>query len=108
VAAGFRALSTFAGVSQDWQAARVPAHPLSEYAGVYVDSIATLGRLRVSLEEGHLAIDYLNGLPPLLPPGFSFVFEPGAQRARYVVTPIGVGERAADAGAANAMTAALP
>jgi len=97
VAAGFRALSTFASISEDWQPARVPAHPLNDYTGVYVDEVATLGRLRVSLEEGHLVIDYLGAAPPLLAPGFRFVFEPGAHHARYVVTPIGVGERREDA-----------
>jgi hypothetical protein len=28
-----------------------------------------------------------------LPPNFRFVFEPGSEHARYVVTAIGVGER---------------
>jgi CubicO group peptidase (beta-lactamase class C family) len=96
VATGFRALSTFASISEDWQPARVPSHALDDYTGVYVDRVATLGRLRVSLEQGHLVIDYLDAAPPQLTPGFGFVFEPGARRARYVVTPIGVGERSAD------------
>jgi hypothetical protein len=55
--------------------------------------VGTLGRLRVSQEGDHLAIDYLDGPPPLLPPSFRFAFEPGATHARYVVTPVGVGQR---------------
>ena len=34
-----------------------------------------------------IAIDYLDGLSPLLPPSFRFAFPPGATHARYVVTP---------------------
>jgi CubicO group peptidase (beta-lactamase class C family) len=93
---GFRALSTFLSIPEDWQPPPGPAHPLSAYVGVYVDRVGTLGRLRVSLEEGDLVMDYLDALPPLLPPGFRFVFEPGAERPRYVVTPVGVGERSVD------------
>jgi CubicO group peptidase (beta-lactamase class C family) len=93
VAAGLRAMSTFLSISEDWQPPPGPAHPLSAYAGTYVDDAGSLGRLRVSLEEEVLAIDYLDGPPPLLPANFRFVFEAGASRARYVVTPIGVGER---------------
>jgi hypothetical protein len=71
-------------------------HPLRAYTGTYVDDAGTLGRLRVSLEEGHLVIDYLDGSPPLLPANFRFAFERGALQARYVVTPVGVGERRGD------------
>lgn len=92
VAAGWRAMSTFLSVPEDWQPPG-PAHPLSAYVGIYVDGAGTLGRLRVSLEDGELVIDYLDGPPPLLPANFSFVFERGAPQARYVVTPVGVGER---------------
>jgi beta-lactamase class C len=94
--AGFRALSTFLSLSPDWQAPQVPAHPLAAYTGIYRDEVGTLGRLRVSLEGEQLVIDYLDGPPPLLPPGFRFAFEPGATRARYVVSPVGVGQRVSD------------
>jgi len=106
VAAGFRALSTLASLSEDWQPARVPPHPLEDYTGVYVDHVASLRRLRVSLEQGRLVVDYLDGAPPLLTPGFRFVFEPGERRARYVVTPIGVGERSAEAERSAALESA--
>lgn len=92
IVAGQRALSTFLSLSEDWQPPPGPAHPLAAYAGTYVDPAGTLGRLRVSLEGEHLAIDYLDGPPPLLPANFRFTFEPGAAHARYVVTPVGVGE----------------
>jgi CubicO group peptidase (beta-lactamase class C family) len=93
VAAGLRAMSTFLSLSPDWRPSRKPAHPLSAYAGIYVDKVGTLGRLSVKLEGNALAIDYLDKPPPLLPARFRFVFEPGTPRARYVVTPVGVGER---------------
>jgi CubicO group peptidase (beta-lactamase class C family) len=95
-AIGFRALSTFASLPADWQPPPGATHPLGAYTGVYVDDAGTLGRLRVSLEDGSLVIDYLDAKPPLLPPSFHFVFEPGAAHARYVVTAVGVGERLAD------------
>jgi hypothetical protein len=91
---GFRALRTFLSISEDWQPPPGPKHPLNAYVGVYADAAGSLGRLQVSLEEGALVIDYPNGAPALLPPNFRFVFEPGAERARYVVTAVGVGERA--------------
>ena len=93
--AGFRALSTFLALPHDWQPPRGPAHPLDAYTGIYRDEAGTLGRLRVSLEGEALVIDYLDGPPPLLPPGFRFAFEPGQERATYVVTPVGVGKRVA-------------
>ena len=98
-AVGFRALSTFLSLPADWQPPPGPEHPLSAYVGDYVDPAGTLGHLRVSLEREHLVIDYLDGRPALLSPGFRFVFEPGAAQARYVVSPIGVGERASASGA---------
>jgi len=52
-----------------------------------------LGRVRVRLEGEHLAYDYPDGAPRLLPAWFRFQFELGSARARYVVTPVGVGER---------------
>jgi hypothetical protein len=69
------------------------AHPANAYTGTYIDKAAGLRTLRVSLEGGQLVIDYLDGAPALLPPEFAFVFEPGVEQARYVVTPVGVGER---------------
>lgn len=93
VRAGFRALSTFLFLSEDWQPPSGSAFPLSAYVGDYVDRVGTLGRVRVSLEGEELTIDYLDGPPPLLPANFRFVFEPGAPRARYIVTPVGVGTR---------------
>ena len=96
VGVGFRALSTFLSISEDWQPPAGAAHPLSAYSGVYLDEVGTLGRVRVSLEDDTLVLDYVDGHPPLLPAGFRFVFEPGAARARYIVTPIGVGERRGD------------
>jgi hypothetical protein len=93
---GLRAMSTFLSISEDWQSPPGPMHPLSAYVGVYLDKAGSLGRLRVSLEGEALVIDYLDAAPPLLPPTFRFVFDPGAERARYVVTPVGVGERSAD------------
>jgi hypothetical protein len=86
-------VSTFLSLSPDWRPSQKPAHPLSAYAGIYVDKVGTLGRLSVKLEGNALAIDYLDKPPPLLPANFRFVFEPGASRARYVVTPVGVGVR---------------
>jgi CubicO group peptidase (beta-lactamase class C family) len=93
VAAGFRALSTFLSLSPDWQPPNDPAHPLSAYTGIYVDRAGSLGRLSVSVEDEELVLDYLDGPPPLLPATFRFTFDEGASRARYVVTPVGVGER---------------
>lgn len=93
IAAGFRAMSTFLSLSENWRPAAMTARPLAAYVGVYVDEAGTLGRLRVSLEGERLAIDYLDGTPPLLPANFRFVFERGAEKARYVVTEVGVGER---------------
>jgi hypothetical protein len=94
--AGFRALSTFLSLPPDWQTPQVPEHPLAAYTGIYHDEVGTLGRLRVSLEGERLVIDYLDAPPPLLPPGFRFAFEPGATRARYVVSPVGVGQRVSE------------
>jgi CubicO group peptidase (beta-lactamase class C family) len=95
-AASFRALSTLLDLPPDWQPPPGPLHPLSAYVGVYEDAAGTLGTLRVSVEEGNLMIDYLDGPPPLLPPNFRFVFLSGATLAAYVVTPVGVGRRRAE------------
>jgi len=95
-AASLRGLSTFLSISNDWGPPPRPAHPLSAYTGLYVDEAGTLGRLRVGLENGELVIDYLDARPPLLPAAFSFSIEPGADHARYVITPVGVGERRGD------------
>lgn len=95
-AASFRALSTFLSISNDWAPPQQPAHPLGTYTGLYVDEAGTLGRVRVSLEDGELVFDYLDKAPPLLPAAFNFAVEPGAAHARYIVTPVGVGERRGD------------
>jgi hypothetical protein len=97
VGAGFRALSTFASLSENWQPPRVTAHPRPAYVGTYVDKVAGLRTLRVSLEGEQLVIDYVDGTPVALPFEFGFVFEPGVEQARYVVTAVGVGERLAAA-----------
>jgi len=95
-AVGFRALSTFLSLPEDWRPPPGPAHPLSAYVGVYVDQAGSLGRLQVSLEGDDLVIDYRDKAPALLPANFRFAFESGAERPRYVVTPVGVGVRSAD------------
>lgn len=64
-------------------------------AAARLQRLALLPRLRVSLEGDRLAIDYLDGPPPLLPVIFRFAFAPGESRAAYVVTAIGVGRRIA-------------
>jgi hypothetical protein len=51
--------------------------------------------VRVHLDRGGLAYDYLDGPPALLPAKFHFQFAPGEPRARYLVTAVGVGERVA-------------
>jgi CubicO group peptidase (beta-lactamase class C family) len=94
--AAFRALSTFLALSPDWAPPPGPAHPLSAYAGLYVDDAGTLGRVRFSIEDDALVLDYLDGPPPLLPATFSFHFDTGTLHPRYVVTPVGVGERRGD------------
>jgi hypothetical protein len=63
---------------------------------VYVDQAGSLGRLQVSLEGDDLVMDYLDQAPALLPANFHFAFESGAERPRYVVTPVGVGVRSSD------------
>lgn len=98
MATGFTGLSTLLDLDRDWQGPAKPLHSLESYAGQYVDEVGTLGRLRVSLEGDGLAIDYLDGPPPLLPATFRFAFAPGESRAAYVVTAIGVGRRTATAG----------
>ncbi len=60
-------------------------------AAARLQRLALLPRLRVSLEGDRLAIDYLDGPPPLLPVIFRFAFAPGESCAAYVVTAIGVG-----------------
>ncbi len=70
--------------------------PLRAYVGTYVDNKSWLGRLRVRLDgPDRLAFDYLDGPPALLPPSFMFRFVPGEERARFVVTVVGVAERVA-------------
>ena len=93
-----RGLSVLLDLPDDWRANIDSSHrPLSAYVGTYVDRRSWLGRLRVRLEgTDRLAFDYLDGSPALLPPTFAFRFVPGEERARYVVTAVGVGERVAD------------
>ncbi len=62
--------------------------------GTYVDRRSWLGRLRVRRDgTDRLAFDYPDGPPALLPPTFAFRFVPGDERARFVVTAVGIGER---------------
>ena len=93
-----RGLSVLLGLPDDWRPNVEGQHrPLRAYVGTYVDRRSWLGRLRVRLEgTDRLAFDYLDGPPALLPPTFVFRFVPGEERARFVVTAVGVGERVAD------------
>ena len=103
--AGHRATAKRCGLSvlldlpDDWRANVEGApRPLSAHVGTHVDRSSWLGRLRVRLDGAdRLAFDYLDGPPPLLPPTFAFRFVPGEERARFVVTWVGVGERVASA-----------
>jgi CubicO group peptidase (beta-lactamase class C family) len=71
--------------------------PLTAYVGTYLDRKSWLGRVRVRIDDDdRLAFDYLDGPPALLPPSFVFRFLPGEPRARFIVTPVGVGERVAN------------
>ena len=92
-----RELSVLLDLPDDWRpnVERSP-RPLSAYVGTYVDRRSWLGRVRVRLAGDRLAFDYLDGPPALLPPSFTFRFAPGENRARFVVTAVGVGERVAD------------
>ncbi|MFL5303939.1 MAG: serine hydrolase [Polyangia bacterium] len=90
-----RALSVLADLPDDWRpgVGRSP-HPLAAYAGTYVDRRSWLGCLRVRVDgTDRLAFDYLDGPPAVLPASFAFRFLPGDEHARFVVTPVGVGER---------------
>lgn len=93
-----RGLSVLLDLPDDWRANIESSHrPLTAYVGTYVDRRSWLGRLRVRLEgTDRLAFDYLDGPPALLPPTFAFRFVPGEERAKFVVTAVGVGERIAD------------
>jgi CubicO group peptidase (beta-lactamase class C family) len=93
-----RTLSVLLDLPVDWRAhTEGSPRPSSAYVGTYVDRKSWLGRLRVRLDgQGRLAFDYPDGPPPLLPPTFVFRFVPGEEQARFVVTAVGVGERAAD------------
>lgn len=93
-----RALSVLLDLPVDWRAhAEGSPRPLSAYVGTYIDRRSWLGRLRVRIEgTDRLAFDYLDGPPALLPPTLMFRFVPGDERARFVVTVVGVGERVAD------------
>jgi CubicO group peptidase (beta-lactamase class C family) len=92
-----RGLSVLLDLPADWRAKVEGSHrPLRAYVGTYVDRKSWLGRLRVRIEGDQLAFDYLDGPPALLPPTFTFRFVPGEERARFVVTVVGVAERVAD------------
>jgi hypothetical protein len=88
-----RGMSVFLDISPDWKPREDASHALASYAGIYSDPRGGLGRVRVSLEGEHLAYDYPDGAPRLVPAWFRFQFKPDSARARYVVTPVGVGER---------------
>ncbi len=89
-----RGLSLFLDLPDDWRAsADGMAHPLTAYLGTYADRRSSLGRVRVRLDGEGLAYDYLDGPPALLPAQFRFKFVPGDERARFLVTAVGVGER---------------
>ncbi len=88
--ASLRMLSTFLDLSADWSPSRAPAHPLGRYAGEYRDEAGTLGRVRIGVEGDHLALDYLDAPPPLLPSEIRFQFTEGTV---YLVTPVGVATR---------------
>ncbi len=92
-----RGLSVLLDLPDDWRAnVDGSPRPLSAYVGTYVDRRSWLGRLRVRLDGAdRLAFDYLDGPPALLPPTFAFRFVPRDERARFVVTALGVGERVA-------------
>ena len=92
-AASMRAASTFLDLTTDWSPERRPTHPLDAYVGTYEDALGNLGRVRISLEDGHLALDYPNGPPPLLPPDVRFAFVGDSSRATHIVTAVGVGQR---------------
>jgi hypothetical protein len=88
-----RGMSVLLDISPDWRPREDASHALASYVGMYADPRGGLGRLRVRLEGEHLAYDYPDGAPRLMPAWFRFQFEPGTGRARYVVTPVGVAER---------------
>jgi CubicO group peptidase (beta-lactamase class C family) len=90
-----RGLSVLLDLPDDWRSNTEGApRPLSAYVGTYVDRRSWLGRLRVRLDgTDRLAFDYPDGAPALLPPTFAFRFVAGEDRARFVVTAVGVGER---------------
>jgi len=93
-----RGLSVLLDLPADWRAnVEGSPRPLGAYVGTYVDRMSWLGRLRVRLVgTDRLAFDYLDGPPALLPPTFAFRFVPGEERAKFVVTAVGVGERIAN------------
>ncbi len=88
-----RGMSVLLDISPDWRPRADANHPQALYTGLYSDSRGGLGRVRVRLEGEHLAYGYPDGAPPLLPVWFRFQFKQGSERAAYVVTPVGVGER---------------
>jgi len=93
-----RGLSVLVDLPDDWSAVEGSPRALSAYVGTYVDRWSWLGRVRVRLEGDKLVVDYLDGQPAPLPATFVFGFVHGDERARFVVTFAGVGERVADQG----------
>ncbi len=92
-----RGLSVFLDLPDDWRpSASGRSHPLTAYLGTYVDRRSSLGRVRVRLDGDRLAYDYVDRRPPLLPAMFRFRFEPGDERAKFLVTAVGVAERIAE------------
>lgn len=91
-----RALSVLLDLPDDWSAREGSPRALSDYVGTYVDRRSWLGRVRVRLDGDQLVVDYLDGQPAPFPATFVFRFVPGEERARFVVTVAGVGERVAE------------
>jgi CubicO group peptidase (beta-lactamase class C family) len=91
-----RGLSVLLDLPEDWSAAKGSARALSAYVGTYVDRKSWLGRVRVLAKGEQLVVDYLDGQPAPFPANFVFRFVPGEERARFIVTFAGVGERVGD------------
>lgn len=93
-----RGLSVLLGLPHDWRSTSDGSpRPASTYVGTYVDSRSWLGRVRVRLDgEGRLVLEYVDGPPALLPPALMFHVAPGEDRARFVVTAVGIAERVPD------------
>jgi CubicO group peptidase (beta-lactamase class C family) len=91
-----RGLSVLLDLPDDWSAVEGSPRASRAYVGTYVDRRSWLGRVRVRLEGDRLVVDRLDGRPAPLPATWVFRFAPGEERARFLVTFAGVGERVAD------------